>query len=170
MLKKKPRRKKHAEEEAAIAARVHSALLAVLRPRGKAAKLGAITKAGGYIAVFAAPTPGTVTIAWYEVPKGAHVSSAKPVLVATTTAKVGAIANVKVHVRLTAKGRRLLRHARSQKLTARATFTPTGETRVHCHRHVHAATLVTAKRPSERWPSRYFCRQPHTGAGEPTVI
>ncbi len=120
--------KKHAEEEVAIAARVHSALIAVLRPHGKAAKLGAITKAGGYIVAFAAPTSGIITIAWYEVPKGAHISSAKPILVATGTAKVGAIGTVKVHVRLTAKGRQLLRHARNQKLTAKATFTPTGKT------------------------------------------
>ncbi len=120
--------RKHGEEEVALAARVHSALIAALAPHGKAAKLGAITKTGGYIAAFAAPISGTVTIAWYEVPKGAHVSSAKPVLVAIGTANVGAAANVKVHIRLTAKGRQLLRHARSQKLTATGTFTPTGKT------------------------------------------
>jgi hypothetical protein len=120
--------KKHGEEEVAMAARVNSALIAALVPHGSAAKLGAITKAGGYVVAFAAPTSGSVTIAWYEVPKGAHVSSAKPVLVATGTAKVGAAGNVKVPVRLTAKGKQLLRHARSQKLTAKATFTPTGKT------------------------------------------
>ena len=120
--------KKLREEEAATAARTHSALVAALVPHGRAATLPAITKAGGYVAAFAAPSPGTVTIAWYAVPSGAHLAAAKPLLVATGTTQVAATGNTRVDVKVTAKGKQLLRHARSQKLTAKATFAPAGKT------------------------------------------
>ena len=119
---------KHGEEEAALASQAKSALTEQLAPRGKGAKLASLRKAGGYIFSFSAPTAGTLTISWYVVPKGARLASARrPVLVATAAANASKPGSVKVDVKLTAKGKQLLRHAGSVTLTAKGSFTPLGK-------------------------------------------
>jgi hypothetical protein len=50
----------------------------------------------------------------------------KPVLVATVKTSVKKAGKVKPKIRLTAKGRKLLKHARTIKLTAKQTFAPKG--------------------------------------------
>jgi hypothetical protein len=122
--------KKHAEEETALAARVRSALTNQLAPSGKSAKLANLLKTGGYTFSFSAPAAGSVVISWYEVPKGAHLSSARPILVATGSANAAKVGAVKVKIKLTTKGKQLLRHVRSMKLTAKGSFTPTGKVAV----------------------------------------
>jgi hypothetical protein len=122
--------RKHAEEETALAAQVRGTLTNRLAPSGKAAKLANLLKAGGYTFSFSAPAAGGVVISWYEVPKGAHLSSAQPILVATGTASAARAGTVKVKIKLTTKGKQLLRHARSMKLTAKGSFTPTGRAAV----------------------------------------
>ncbi len=115
--------KTKAEEEAIIAT------LSRLAPTGKAAKLTALLKAGGYSFSFQAPSAGTLVISWYQVPKGAHVSAkAKPVLVATGRTSFSKAGRARVTVKLTAKGKRLLEHAKPIKLSAKDTFTPGGKT------------------------------------------
>jgi hypothetical protein len=130
---------KHAEEEAAahkhaeevaLTAQITSALTSQLAPRGKGAKIANVLKAGAYTFSFSALAAGSVVISWYEVPKGAHLSAARPILVATGTATAAKAGVVKVKIKLTTKGKQLLRHARSVKLTAKGSFTPTGKAAV----------------------------------------
>ncbi len=96
-------------------------------PTGKAAKIAVLLKKGFSLA-FTTPAAGTLTISWYEVPHGAHLSSKpKPVLVATgSTTFVGA-GSKHVLVRLTVAGKRLLRHAKRISLTAKGSFTRAGK-------------------------------------------
>lgn len=96
-----------------------------LLPYGKAARIGAILKAGAYPARFYAPRPGKQQIAWYFVPKGARVAAKKkPVLIASGSKVATKAGAVVVKVKLSKKGKRALRKAKRLKLTAKGTFTP----------------------------------------------
>ena len=132
--------RKHQEEEAAaIAAKKHqeeeatqiaTLLRRELTPSGKAAKIAALLKSGVFSISFRALEAGTAVIAWYEVPPGAHLASktkAKPVLVASGQRSFSRAGTAKIKIKLTAAGKRLLRHARRLKLTAKGAFTPTGK-------------------------------------------
>ncbi|HEX4465541.1 MAG TPA: hypothetical protein VH025_00005, partial [Solirubrobacteraceae bacterium] len=104
-----------------------AALLAVLAPNGKGAKIANVRKHGSYVLSFNAPAAGELTIGWYELPKGAHLSAAKhakpkPILVAGAHVTVTKAGKVKVTVKLNAKGKALLRHSKRVKLTAKGTF------------------------------------------------
>ena len=104
-----------------------------LMPSGAAAKLGALLKNGGLTMSFKALEAGTLTIGWYEVPPGARLASktkAKPVLVASGQASFLAAGTSKVKISLTAAGRKLLKHAKQLKLTAKGVFTTSGKTPV----------------------------------------
>lgn len=106
-------------------------LAKVLTPSGAAAKLHALLHAGGFAFTFAAPESGELKVAWYLVPRGAHVvnvaHAAKPLLVASGHVSAGAAGNVRLRVALTAQGRSLLKSAkRSVRLTAVASFAPAG--------------------------------------------
>jgi chemotaxis protein histidine kinase CheA len=126
---------KRSEEQAAsrLDAEITASLLSALTPGGKAARLAAVRKHGSCVVSFSAPSAGELVISWYELPKGAHLSSAKPVLVASGRATTSAAGGVKLTIKLTAMGKRLLKASRSLKLTAKGTFTPAG----------HAATSTT---------------------------
>jgi hypothetical protein len=52
------------------------------------------------------------------------------VLIATGTATFSKAGNAPVKIKLTVKGAKLLKHAKLLKLTAKGTFTPTGEAAV----------------------------------------
>ncbi len=125
--------KKKAEEEAArrveeaLDRSIVAALDKAIAPSSKTADLATLLKAGGLTVLFKAPTAGTLVISWYEVPKGAHLSKAKPVLLASGQAAFVMNATKKVKVRLTGEGRRLLKHARSIRLTSKGVFTPPGK-------------------------------------------
>jgi hypothetical protein len=54
------------------------ALLNSITPSGKLAKIGALLKAVGYVLSFRALEAGRAIVSWYQVPKGAHLSSGKP--------------------------------------------------------------------------------------------
>jgi hypothetical protein len=97
-------------------------------PKGKSAKIGAILKAGGYTFTATAPSPGTLSLSWYSVPKGAHAVAGKPkaVLVASVKRTVTKAGRVRPKLKLTKKGRKLLKKARTLKLTAKQSFKPTG--------------------------------------------
>ncbi|HUH81927.1 MAG TPA: hypothetical protein VLZ06_11435, partial [Solirubrobacteraceae bacterium] len=79
---------------------------------------------------FKALEVGTATIQWFFLPKGAHVSKKhakpKPVLVAGGSVAFAAAGTKTLTIRLTAKGRSLLKRARREKLTAKGTFAPNG--------------------------------------------
>ena len=109
---------------------VQAALLNVLGPSGKGAKIGQLRKHGSYSFLFTAPSAGHLVISWYMVPKGAHVTKAKkpkPVLVATLSVVFYNTDRRRIKIALTARGRTLLKRVKHVTLTAKGTFTPAGE-------------------------------------------
>jgi hypothetical protein len=114
------------------ATQIQALLRRQLTPTGKAAKIAALLKTGGLTVTFQAPEPGTVAIAWYQLPAGAKLSNAKarPVLVASGQITFSKAGTLKIKLKLTAAGRRLLKHSKRLKLTASGKFTPPGETAV----------------------------------------
>jgi hypothetical protein len=101
---------------------VKAALSKVLKPSGKAAKLKAIVKAGGYSVSFTAPSGGKLVINWFATVKG------KQVLVAAANVVFRQSGKTTVKLKLTGKGRKLLKAGKSVKITTKATFTATGGT------------------------------------------
>ena len=94
------------------------------------AHIAPLLKHGYYSFPFTSLSAGKLVVDWYEVPKGAHVSSAKskpkPVLVATVTVSFTSASKKTVKLRLTSAGRSLLKAHRSIKLTAKGVFMPSG--------------------------------------------
>jgi hypothetical protein len=114
-------------------AQLKALLLAHLTPSGKTAKTASLLKAGGYSLTFKAPEAGSLTIAWYELPPGAKLAKKakpKPILLATGQVKFSAAATKAVRLKLTAAGKALLKRSKQLKLTAKGTFTPSGEAAV----------------------------------------
>jgi hypothetical protein len=114
------------------AVQIRSLLLSEIGPSGKAAGIAALLKAGGYRLSFRALTAGSAQVGWYYVPPGAHLAAGKPkpVLVASGRLTFSAAASGKLKVKLTAAGKKLLKHAKHLKLTAKGSFTPTGNAAV----------------------------------------
>ena len=104
----------------ANAALVGRALLAVLVPAGKKARIRALLRLKGFRFAFTAPSAGQLSIRWLT--RG----TSKPLLVASATVHVTKAGTKTVRIKLTPKGRRLLKRSRRLKLTAKAAFTPTG--------------------------------------------
>jgi hypothetical protein len=123
--------KKKTEEEAGqkrVEEAIQSALGKALVPSGKSAKPRALLKADGLRLSFTSPGPGSLVISWYDVPKGAHLSSRpKPILVATGATTFATAGVKKLLIELTKAGRRSLTAAKKIKLTAKGTFTPKGK-------------------------------------------
>ncbi len=108
-------------------AQIEAALNGVLVPGGKKAKIAAILKAGGYTFSFTPPSAGQLNLGWYQLPKGAHLAKkSQPVFAGTVTVSISKTGTLEVKIKLTPAGRRLLKHANKQKLTAKDSFTPTG--------------------------------------------
>ncbi len=100
-----------------------------LAPSGRAASISALLKRGGLHMSFKLPQAGTLEVQWYFVPRGAKLAGKtqdKPVLVAVGRATFKAAGTVSVAIRLTAAGKKLLRHASRLDLEARGTFAPKG--------------------------------------------
>jgi hypothetical protein len=110
-------------------AQLKASLAGQLTPTGKAVTIPALLKQGDYSLSFTASEAGRLTVQWYELPAGAKLAKrgkANPVLVASGALTFTAAGTGKVKIRLTAAGRRLLKHAKSLKLTARGMFTMPG--------------------------------------------
>jgi hypothetical protein len=102
-----------------------------LVPAGVGARIGALLKSGGHTFSFNVPEAGNLMIQWYELPKGAKLAKkvkVKPVLVASGKASFAAAGTGKVAIRLTAQGKRLLKHTRRILLEAKAGFVAGGGT------------------------------------------
>lgn len=95
-----------------------------LAPSGRAARIGALLRNGGYSFTFRSPVNGTLVIAWYLVPKGARItaSAPKPTLIARGKADFFGHTG-RVTIKLTTAGKQTLKHATTLKLTAKGTFT-----------------------------------------------
>jgi hypothetical protein len=101
-------------------AQVRTAIKAVLAPSGKAARSTAILKAGGYTYKFGAPSAGTLTLDWYAKVKG------RKVLVAVMSRVIRSAGKAPEKLKLTRRGRTLLKTLRTVKIFSTARFTPTG--------------------------------------------
>ena len=112
------------------AAQIKKSLSAALVPRGKSAKIGAILRAGGYTVSFTALVRGDAEIRWYVGPPHAHRTvdkNGKPPLVATGKRMFLNAGTHNLKLKLTPAGKRLLRHSRSIRLTAKGSFTLSGK-------------------------------------------
>jgi alpha-tubulin suppressor-like RCC1 family protein len=120
-------------------AQIVAALTSHLVPSGGAARIVNLLKQGSFPFAFDAPEGGTATVAWYEVPSGAHLAkkrSLKPILIASGQHTFSSAGTARIAVRLTAAGKRLLKHSTRLKLTTKGTFTPAGRSPVSVERAV----------------------------------
>lgn len=112
------------------AAQIAALLGQQLIPSGKAAKIATLLKSGGLKMSFKALEAGTLSVQWYEIPAGAKLakhSKAKPVLVASGQTTFSAAGTKTLRISLTAAGRKLLKHTKRLRLTAKGMFTATGQ-------------------------------------------
>ncbi|MDQ6834937.1 MAG: hypothetical protein M3016_02010 [Actinomycetota bacterium] len=121
-------------------ARVRSALRGVLSPRGVLARIGKLLHNSGYTFNFAAPSTGKLVIDWHYLPRHSGAAIARKELAAAGSRSVKHAGATKVKVRLTPRGRSLLRHNRHLRLTAEARFTPMGRSTTT------ASRVITLKR------------------------
>jgi hypothetical protein len=98
------------------AAQITATLLPQLTPSGPSARIPALLRAGAYTHRVTMLSAGRITIGWWY----------RRTLVATGTKAVTHSGQTTVKVTLTAAGRRLLRHARTLRLTVRGTCTLAG--------------------------------------------
>ena len=111
-------------------------LAAGLVVRGKAARIRTLLKADGYRATFTAPCAGKLTLRWYFRKRRTQRRAPVQVLVARASRGLPVAGDTRLTVRLTARGRALLRRARSLKLVTTGVFTPSTGGRVSASRTV----------------------------------
>jgi len=117
-------------EEAALA-KTAAALPEFLSPSGRMARIGALLKHGGEVFSFTAALPGSLAVSWFQVPKGAHLSASHhAVLIAAGRAVFVQSGTRDIAVKLTTRGRQLLKPARQVALTSAVSFTPTGKSSI----------------------------------------
>ncbi len=114
-------------------AQIRAALLRLLTPHGRAARIDMLMRRSDYVLRFTAPSSGKLEIDWYRVLPRSHHRPQR-ILVASAHVSVKRAGDVTVHVRLTRRGRALLRNARSLRLTADARFTAIGQPTVQVSR------------------------------------
>jgi hypothetical protein len=112
-------------------AQIKADLVKQLSPAGKAAKIGALLKKGGFTFRFRTLTGGRLKIAWYATAKAQRgKAKGKPVLVAIGKATFSKAGVVKFTIKLTGTGRRMLKAARSVRLIADGIYRPTSNSAV----------------------------------------
>jgi hypothetical protein len=109
-------------------AQIHAALLGVLASAGKPVRVGQLVAHGGYSVSIASPGAGTLTVTWWLTPAKSPHAKHKPaaVLVALGRAGSSRADALRLKIRLTALGRRLLARRGKLTLTVTVTFTPAG--------------------------------------------
>jgi beta-galactosidase len=112
---------------------IRAALAAILRPHGPRGRIGQLLRHSGYTVRFDAPEPGRLVIAWY------HTRARHRLLVAHAALTLHRAGPVTVTIRLTFRGRSLLRHAHHLRLTAKARFTPVAGKTVRAARPITIA-------------------------------
>ncbi|HTZ64789.1 MAG TPA: S53 family peptidase [Solirubrobacteraceae bacterium] len=131
--KKRAEELKRAEEAKraieALNAQMLKLLGGQLAPSGKNARIARVLKLNGFTLTFKADEAGSLTIDWYQVPRGAklaahskHKPKPKPVLIASGHVTFSAAGTKKVKLKLTKAGKKLLKHAANLPLTAQGTF------------------------------------------------
>ena len=118
-------RREHEEAVKREHAEVLTWLGGLAPPRGTAAKLGRLVKANGATIALTAPVAGTLTVRWYELPKGAALPAVKrPIELAHGAVTLTKGAHAKLRIFLTRSGRKLFEHKRRVIVTAKESFTP----------------------------------------------
>ena len=121
------------------AAQIRALLLRELTPAGRTATLPRVRVNAGYVGSYRTLSPGRLTIDWYDVPKGATITKAhtpKPVLIAAGSARFTRATTIKIAIKLTAAGKRMIQSSTRLTLTAKGTYTPTGGAAVTATRTV----------------------------------
>jgi hypothetical protein len=95
------------------------ALVITLGPSGRRATIAAVLRAGGFRTRFAATGAGRLAITW-------STTARRPLVVASATITYKKASAQTFTIRLTSKGKALLRKAKHITLSAKATFTPRG--------------------------------------------
>ncbi|MGA2012935.1 MAG: glycoside hydrolase family 2 TIM barrel-domain containing protein [Solirubrobacteraceae bacterium] len=111
-------------------AEVRRALAAVLRPSRSQRRISELLRHHGYSFAFDSPSAGTLVVDWnYDPAKPDHHKPSAPQqeLVAAAKARIRKAGATEIKLRLTPRGRSLLRHAAHERLTITAGFTPVGE-------------------------------------------
>lgn len=123
-------------------AQIRAQLLKQLVPTAKSASILALLGNGGYSFWFTAPTGGQIVIDWqYDAEGGTRSGVAsRAVVVATGSATFPKARRVKVTVKLTATGKRIVQAGKRLRLTAKGTYAIAG------HRPVIAAKSFTLGR------------------------
>jgi carboxypeptidase family protein len=111
-------------------AQLENWLLPLLAPAGKGAKIGSLLQHGLYRATIDMHTGGALAVSWYLLRRGAHLSSSRPVLIASGHTTLASSGVGRLTIRLSAKGRALLRHARRLTVSAKGTLAPPGRASV----------------------------------------
>ncbi len=122
---------------AIAAAQIATALGAALVPSGKAAKIAALLKHGGFSLELNALEAGAATVQWFELPPGAKLARyarPKPVLVAAGHLSFAAAGTGVLKLKLTSAGKKILQTAKQLRLTALGTFTPSSAAAVRTTR------------------------------------
>jgi len=114
-------------------AQIRAALLRLLTPHGRAARIDTLMRRSEYALRFTAPATGKLEIDWYRFVAGRHHRRQR-ILVASARVSVKQAGTAIVRVRLTRRGRALLRNAHSLRLTADARFTAIGQPTVQVSR------------------------------------
>jgi hypothetical protein len=97
-----------------------------ITPSAGAGRIAKLVKNHGFSLSFKALEGGRA-VQWYQVPKGAKLAKvATPTLVASGQTTFGSAGTKTIKISLTGAGKRLLKHPKGLKLTAKGTFTPTG--------------------------------------------
>lgn len=119
-----------------------AAVLAALKALGlpaAATKLANLLAKGGVAVSFAAPSAGTLNVAWSVIGLGARAAATKGTTIAAATKTVASAGRTKVTIKLTKAGMKALKKAkrakRAVKVTSRAAFTPTGGARTVATAH-----------------------------------
>ncbi len=111
---------------AASRRQISASLTRLLAPKGARGRLKSLRRTHRYRFTYKALESGRVTVRWYHIT--AHRKHAKKHLVASGSRRPSRAGTVRVHLRMTALGRRLVKSSNKLKLTARVTFTGHGVT------------------------------------------
>jgi hypothetical protein len=115
-------------------AQLKALLARALTPAGRRARIGGLLAHRGYRFSARALEAGTLRILWFH-----GKPARKRVLLAGGSVKFMAAGRKQITIRLTKRGKRLLRHAKRLRITVVGTFTPTGQPSV---RATKLATLI----------------------------
>ncbi len=112
-------------------AQIRQSLRQQLGIKGRQVRIASLRKRRRYAYGFTALTAGTLAISWDYVPPGARApSSTAPVLFAAGHVTFRTAGTRTVLLRVTSRGRKLLRHRRRIALVARGSFTPNGKSTI----------------------------------------